>query len=45
MMEEECETRSKLFQGNIDEFKKQEKLDEDLMQKDIERLNQSNEVI
>ena len=45
MMEEEGETRSKLFQGNIDEFKKQEKLDEDLMQKDIERLNQSNEVI
>ena len=27
------------------QFKKQEKLDEDLMQKDIERLNQSNEVI
>ena len=45
MMEEEGQTRSKLFEGNIDEFRKQEKLDEELMQKDIERLEQSNEII
>jgi len=45
MMEEEGETRSKLFEGNINEFREKEKLDEELMQQDIERLNQSNEVI